>query len=398
MSGPKSVSYTVDPAVLAAQRRRAELVARRANVEARMQAFAGALSDARARFGRELGDIRRPGALSTRKDSGEFEDELQRAEGDLRACEEDLAAATRRCRGAAFAASVLALVPVEGREDLRDRSLERMEERLAVRESVEDDHRTELTETVKRIIDRLDADVDGEVVDAIHADAERVLAVERDTAALLVDLIRSRVRSANDAAAGRRAAAVQHAAWEERLAGLPGSACQAARAVLAAWAPETPLPPAQVAALEDAEREGCRLAARDHTIDALEGVLADLGYECGPEFDTMLAEDGFADVVRPAWSGYAVRVRFQARDGSVRFNVVRGVADESQELRDREVEGAWCESMPAILAGLGRAGISAAVTHSVEAGVHPVQVIDNLPTAGRRRRERAQRTRTLEER
>lgn len=78
---------------------------------------------------------------------------------------------------------------------------------------------------------------------------------------------------------------------------------------------------------------------------------------------------------RPGWGAHMVRMRVDARAGSVNFNVVRAAeagANEASVL-DHLAEDRWCAEFPALLASLAARGVKLDVTRRLAAGEVPVQ-------------------------
>ena len=123
----------------------------------------------------------------------------------------------------------------------------------------------------------------------------------------------------------------------------------------------------------------------------LEQSLRDLGYEVDGIAETLFVSGGVAHFQKQSWRNYHVRMRVNAEDKSVNFNVVRargsvdgGSGDAAQDKRlDHLAEDRWCSEFPALLKTLQARGIELTVTRQLQAGELPVQVVDaaTLPKA-----------------
>ncbi len=128
---------------------------------------------------------------------------------------------------------------------------------------------------------------------------------------------------------------------------------------------------AQAADQAESEREAAALV--------LEETLRDLGYEVEGIEATLFAGGGAVHFRRPGWESYFVRLRVDAREQTVNFNVVRAKgAEETAERRrqDALAEDRWCSEFPRLLRTLESRGLRLEVTRRLAAGELPVQVVD----------------------
>ncbi|OJU80554.1 MAG: hypothetical protein BGO11_07475 [Solirubrobacterales bacterium 70-9] len=192
-----------------------------------------------------------------------------------------------------------------------------------------------------------------------------------------VDSLRLLVQRANGAVRGRRERERALDDQEARLHGFDGPEAGAVRELIAA------LRGAAVELPDDLDRrvgsalelEG-RAQEAGYVASELQRALGELGYELGPDFETVLVDQGFTDFSRPEWPGYAVRVRVGGRPPHLDFNVVRGASDRiDQASRDREVETEFCDGQGAVLAKLEKGGILADRTRVVGPGEMPIEIV-----------------------
>jgi len=111
----------------------------------------------------------------------------------------------------------------------------------------------------------------------------------------------------------------------------------------------------------------------------LEASLRDLGYEVDGIEATLFATGGTVHFRRPGWDNYFVRLRVDADERNVNFNVVRASGDEPSTERQRLdalAEDRWCAEFPRLLDTLAARGLRLDVTRRLEAGELPVQVVD----------------------
>jgi hypothetical protein len=111
----------------------------------------------------------------------------------------------------------------------------------------------------------------------------------------------------------------------------------------------------------------------------LEQSLRDLGYEVEDIEATLFADGGTVHFRRAGWESYFVRLRVDAREATVNFNVIRARGDEESSERRRQdalAEDRWCAEFPRLLQTLAARGLRLDVTRRLEAGELPVQVVD----------------------
>jgi hypothetical protein len=155
------------------------------------------------------------------------------------------------------------------------------------------------------------------------------------------------------------------------------------------------------------KRVGARIAAleadaRKHEIKAaavvLEQSLRDLGYQVEEMGETLFAEGGMVHFQRPGWGGHYVRLRVNAKDRSLNFNVVRARAEAAdnyaaseQKRQDFMAEERWCAEFPRLMATLAARGMEVNVTRRLPAGELPVQEVaaERLPDLAREEREKS---------
>jgi hypothetical protein len=107
--------------------------------------------------------------------------------------------------------------------------------------------------------------------------------------------------------------------------------------------------------------------------------LRDLGYEVEDIEATLFAEGGTVHFRRKGWEQYFVRMRLDAAEHTVNFNVVRGIGDEENAERrriDALAEDRWCAEFPRLMQTLAARGLELSVTRRLDAGAVPVQVVD----------------------
>jgi hypothetical protein len=133
----------------------------------------------------------------------------------------------------------------------------------------------------------------------------------------------------------------------------------------------------------------------------LEQSLRDLGYEVAAIADTLFVDGGVVHFQRHGWEGYYVRLRLDARERTLNFNVVRarGAAEGEERRRlDYLAEDRWCAEFPRLLETLKARGIQMNVTRQLGAGELPVQAVDpaSLPNRQEREEDRRDRPRAQE--
>jgi hypothetical protein len=167
------------------------------------------------------------------------------------------------------------------------------------------------------------------------------------------------------------------------LEALPGDAPAAlVRALELVAAGAQPLDPD----LREAARQALALGAagREAAQDAaaalvLQESLRDLGYEVDDIEATLFAAGGAVHFRREGWDRYFVRLRVDAAESTVNFNVVRARGDEETAERrrlDALAEDRWCAEFPQLERTLAARGLALDVTRRLAAGALPVQVVD----------------------
>ncbi|MBZ0104344.1 MAG: hypothetical protein K8H84_01820 [Sulfuricella denitrificans] len=120
----------------------------------------------------------------------------------------------------------------------------------------------------------------------------------------------------------------------------------------------------------------------------LEQSLRDLGYEVEGVESTLFVDGGVVHFQRPGWENYFVRMRLDAREKTLNFNVVRPRSEEDNPQRQRLdflAEDRWCSEFPRLQQTLAARGLNLAVTRQLGAGELPVQAVDpaTLPQASK---------------
>jgi hypothetical protein len=378
VSGPKSVSYAVDTEALRQEREAARLASERRALAERERELAAQIRAEAARHG---DSITAPPRLATLSATGTL-DEQSRAvvqrraelEGIAQRLQDEAARARRRSLAAVLDAVVQ---PGPATDIAADRSVERMRRRQ-VAQATSDEAIDDLRATVTRLCERLRADADPDDADRVVRLAAICLAENGRQARLTVDELRAAVDGANArvVASAARLAVVE--GWQARLAGIetPGAV---------ALSDQIALVRRGKAALAAAERERIEQAVaaveaqaeRDFAFATMASTLDELGYDVGESFGTVLVEDGFTDVRRADWPGYAVRIRAGSDGRSLRFNVVRGRTG-APTVRDNEVEVAWCSSLGDLRHRLRDAGVATELTSALPPGSVPLQVVEEV--------------------
>lgn len=239
---------------------------------------------------------------------------------------------------------------------------------------------------VERIVGRLRGDVDDAVAEAVAAHAAEILRTDNPVrAATLLSALRTDVQRGNEQAAERHTNRVAVNALLTELAGCHDDTCDRLRerldGHLSAGTGATEALRREVRTAAEAARAR---ADRSFALDVTTQCLRDLGYEVEKSFDTLLAEDGVAEVRRGEWPGYAVRLRVDEAEGTLNFNVVRSEGAPAITARDVEVETSWCEDYAALAAEASTAGVELTMLRHEAPGARPVQVVSDRPAARRR--------------
>ncbi|MDR2112119.1 MAG: hypothetical protein LBQ62_03305 [Candidatus Accumulibacter sp.] len=252
-------------------------------------------------------------------------------------------------------------------------------------------------ETVERTLARLDLPPGEALPVRIEALARAVILAETPARAeLLGNELRREIHLHRRAAEQAKRDAAQAADWLQAFAAAGSLAAAGAdeqalsERLQAVAAGLLPLDAAtREAALRRAEEIG--RAAREQEAKAaavvLEQSLRDLGYRVETVRETLFAEGGMIHFQRPGWGGHFVRLRANAKEKKVNFNVVRAPVDAeksdaaARKRQDFMAEERWCAEFPKLLATLAARGLKLDVTRLLEAGELPVQEVaaERLP-------------------
>lgn len=219
---------------------------------------------------------------------------------------------------------------------------------------------------VERLLGRLDPGVTDE-----RRERARTLAAELVTAAsgradALEDELRLAVQQANVEAHRLDEARARARTLRDSLTGLEGDEVAAMDRRLAEVEVGTTDVSqeleAEVAAVRRrAEAEQDQRYAAETTVQVLER----LGYEVEEGFETAFVEDGTVYFQRGNWGDYVVRVRVDADEARLDFDMVRAsddpddaAATADQSVRDQEMEQTWCDSVPELVGALAEEGVA----------------------------------------
>ncbi len=388
MSSSVSYAYTVRQEELRRERERraAEDALRKA--AQRYEALRERAAALRDSWG---GEIEVPGRLeaATATDTAGLRAASEAVQREVESAASRLDAQLREARVATVRAGIAKLgsgegAPIEAAAALAERRRQRSAD-PGPEASGED-----VEETLARLVGRLDPEADEEGVERVEDSIEAVRAAGTDAGReQAVAALRVCVQTAN---AGAARAAEQERALdelEERLDGCRGPEAGSARRLLAAARAGSDPPVDLVAAVDAAVAVEEHRSKADYVARQLGTVLAEMGYEVGPEFSTTLVAAGEVLVERPAWSGYAVAVSCSGDPAQLEFEVVRGAATRAdQAARDLEVEREFCATRPEILGQLARAGVDASQARIVPEGTAALRV---EPGLGAPRRQDATR-------
>ncbi|MDR2625205.1 MAG: hypothetical protein LBC37_02625 [Zoogloeaceae bacterium] len=227
-------------------------------------------------------------------------------------------------------------------------------------------------------------------------------------AELLADELRREIQLHRQARAQAAADSAQAAEWLETLTALEDldnagdeDLRLALQAVISGRSPlDAPMRKrvgAHIAALEaDTRAREIKAAAV-----VLAQSLQDLGYRVEDVRETLFAEGGMVHFQRPGWGGHYVRLRVNAKDRSLNFNVVRATAEAAnskdasseQQRQDFMAEERWCAEFPRLMATLAARGMEMNLTRHLPAGELPVQEVaaERLPDLAREDQEKIRR-------
>ncbi|HEX6467911.1 MAG TPA: response regulator receiver protein [Streptosporangiaceae bacterium] len=214
--------------------------------------------------------------------------------------------------------------------------------------------RTEVAETLARVIGRLPPDTAEADYRHVTEAAERAVQAATPSAAEgLLTEVRLRVQRANENTERRRAELAREAAERE--------------------------------AREQEEAE------RRYVLDTITTAFADMGYDVDAGFETMTARDGEVFLTRDEWPQHAIKMRLddasQLRAAMLRTEPPRG--DDDRRL-DAEREQQWCAAFENARARLAAAGVRSDVRWRLEPGVQQLPVTET-PRRARRPAATAQR-------
>lgn len=245
-------------------------------------------------------------------------------------------------------------------------------------------------QTVERILARLELPR-GEALPARLETLARevILAASPARAELLANELRLQVQLLRQDQAAARQEAEQAQQWLESLPdAAPASLKNMLEEVAAGLARLDAATRQNVSELLAAASAEQQRAATAAAAVVLEQSLKDLGYQVEEVAETLFVEGGMLHFQRPGWEGYYVRLRLNAREQTLNFNVVRArqehAADEAsaeQKRLDFMAEERWCAEFPQLMATLAARGIKLDLTRLLGAGELPVQTVapESLP-------------------
>lgn len=375
MSGPKSYSYSVRAAALAEARERQSLRDSLARIATERATLAAEIEEARRVYKDDVSAIDSGSSAVDRQLSLESLRSKVQTDGD------GLARQRSRFRSElASAARAVLVAGVDLEVDAEVVSAERALEshRAATANRGPDQRDREIARLVAKLAPDEHTDTS-----SIHRAVTTAQAAEGARADLALDALRVAVSNANRLVAERERAGEVVRELLARLDGFSDELVASTRArILAA---------ARLGVIGEDLRDLERLAEetigaaykqeeRRYVADELASSLEQLGYVVSDGFQTALVSEGFVDVRRSDWDGYAVRVRAPQTQRSIGFNVVRGPAWRvDQEAQDIDVERAWCNDVSQIETQLQAVGVAIAQTaHALPGAVRMQEV--TMPT------------------
>jgi hypothetical protein len=251
------------------------------------------------------------------------------------------------------------------------------------------DQAKQFSDTAARVLGRLELP-EGAVVprDLERLAREIVLAPSPERAEELATELRLGVQRYRTEQAARE---TQSAEASALLEALPDSAPAFLRAALeaAAGRAEGLAAETRQAAREllDAAQSAREREEQEAAALVLEQSLRDLGYEVEGVASTLFVDGGVVHFQRQGWENYFVRLRLDARDKTLNFNVVRPRGEEEDNAQRRRLdtlaEDRWCSEFPRLQQTLAARGLNLNVTRQLAAGELPVQAVDpaTLPQA-----------------
>lgn len=259
------------------------------------------------------------------------------------------------------------------------------------------DQTKQFGDTAARVLERLELPDGATIPHALERLArDIVLAPSLERAEELATELRLGVQRYREAQIARKEETAEALALLEAL---PDSTPDFLRAALEAVAagserldPQTRQ--AALALLDAAQQERTREEQAAAAL-VLEQSLRDLGYEVEGVDSTLFVEGGVVHFQRRGWENYFVRMRLDAREKTLNFNVVRPHSEEDNQQRQRldfMAEDRWCSEFPRLQQTLAARGLKLDVTRQLGAGELPVQAVDpsTLPQA----RSEEERSRT----
>jgi hypothetical protein len=379
------VSYVVDAAVVRRQQEAARLAAEGSALARREQRLRARVVAERARHGEAISEVGPLAAIDAGATHERLREDLRRRAQELDALERRVDDEATGARRAHMLRALDSVVDVAAVEVGPDRSVERLRARQAARaQEAAAPAAPPLRDTLERVCGRLDAQASADVADTVAALAAETLEVAHlpTRTAIALDRLRQMIQVENERVARARRTQDQVRERLRRLDGLPGPEAEAVRIELRRAAErEEPVGAELDALVARALERAEEAAARDVALTSIQTALGDLGYAVGEAFDTVLIRDGYADVHRADWPGYAVRVRLDGDRPAMVFNVVRSPSADGGPLRDAEVETAWCDSLARVRETLDEEGVRTELTRAAPPGAVPL-LVDARP--GRR--------------
>jgi hypothetical protein len=237
-------------------------------------------------------------------------------------------------------------------------------------------------ETVRRVLERLDATVPAATRETLETRAAAVLTAGPGRVSALADDLRDGVRQANDSVAHRRARLAElHARLERnaRYAALAGPAAEAMeevrRALIATGDDPDPDWPALSAEVDDSINHALAAVLRDYAAGAVRDAFEEVGCEVEEGFDVLLVEQGAAHLRRPEWTDLAVRVRQDDVQGGQSLRLTLVAPEDSAAEIDAATEKKWCGTVDELLPALAARDLGVEVVERTAPGAGYVQPV-----------------------
>jgi hypothetical protein len=386
MSGPKTVSYSVEDNARLIRRALDELLKQIRKEEIEYSMLVEEINQARGKYRIEIAapDIRASSSLETTSSVASLESYLVNIRLVKNQTRAELNSTITRAK---IKRVMEAYAPSD---ELPEKSISDLikESRSKKIDSVAQEH-DRRRKTVDKIMERLSGEAKPEEKAAVEETCRRYMAAEtRGFACPLEDQLKYQVQKANDITKVLQKEANEASDLLCLLRGLESPELEQIKTQLRlVQEKQVRLTDGLRTSVQKTYLRAKAEADKQYAGEVLNDVISKLGYDVEDEVSTLFINGGSVHFQKPDWKDYWVRIRVDERQNSFNMNVVRLVdRDEpptkERLLADKTIEEKWCGEFEAILEEFKKAGLMSRILRREAPGTFPVQTVvdqDRIP-------------------